>query len=486
MMPPAFKKENIMGKMNFDIKKTVTYKFGSTVMDMIDTMTEDKLSLKILFAENENMHKIEFFVDEVAKEKGIGFLSNNQEDVADKLRDILNLEASYSIALTGRKGNLLHAVMEWEDIVKKEVVVSDNKFTELKNDIVNAGFCKKEIIDRNIAIMEGNRVAGSLIEAVLKTYHKTNKPAHTPKTFYVDMSPKGVDSTIFNRCVYYALLRFPVIYEGDASVGKNVCAETVAAVFNEPYFLQTMNKSMMADDMYGGKSTDNSASNLLSKELARAYLDYQKGNPTNMDKAAEYEYLRAKSASISIVQELSCFVEWMQNGGVLVWNELNMAEANFFASFANQITDGTGFLDVPGVGRVSLNKNAILIGTQNADYTGVCDQNMATMSRFSCIQFPYPTTVKPQLQAVLGKDTLSDKYFTQADNYYKALLSAVHKGQVANSCLNIRGLVRALQAVSVIPGITKLTEQIQDQVINTCPVDDRPTLLAQLHEIVTL
>ena len=103
-----------MGKMNFDIKKTVTYKFGSTVMDMIDTMTEDKLSLKILFAENENMHKIEFFVDEVAKDKGIGFLANNQEDVADKLRDILNLEASYSISLTGRKGNLLHAVMEWE------------------------------------------------------------------------------------------------------------------------------------------------------------------------------------------------------------------------------------------------------------------------------------------------------------------------------------------------------------------------------------
>ena len=80
----------------------------------------------------------------------------------------------------------------------------------------------------------------------------------------------------------------------------------------------TFNRGMTADDIYGTKSTDNSAAELLTEELADAYLQVAAGNreiPATVEKAAKYEYLRAKASSVSIVQEESCLVEWIKNGG---------------------------------------------------------------------------------------------------------------------------------------------------------------------------
>ena len=52
---------------------------------------------------------------------------------------------------------------------------------------------------------------------------------------------------------------------------------------------------MTSDDIYGTKSTDNSAAELLTEELADAYLQVAAGNreiPATVEKAAKYEKLR--------------------------------------------------------------------------------------------------------------------------------------------------------------------------------------------------
>ena len=84
---------------------------------------------------------------------------------------------------------------------------------------------------------------------------------------------------------------------------------------------------------------------------------------------------------------------------------MNMAEANFLASFVNQITDGSGFIDIQGYGRININPDCVLIGTQNANYTGTCEQNDATMSRFACISFGYPNSIRRMIESVVGKET---------------------------------------------------------------------------------
>ena len=127
-----------------------------------------------------------------------------------------------------------------------------------------------------------------------------------------------------------------------------------------------------------------------------------------------------------------------------------------------------------------------MIGTQNADYTGVCEQNDATMSRFGCIQFPYPKSIKAQLEVTVGKTRLDKDFFKQTDELYKTLYAAVTKGMVENSCLNIRGFIRALKGVAQVPGLSTLKRQIEIHVIDTCPVDDRLQLMQLVREKITL
>lgn len=337
--------------------------------------------------------------------------------------------------------------------------------------------------------MKAHRCPEELIRQILLRYRKFEKSISVPKTFYIDPDPKSKDASIFALALLNTLTNSATIFEGDKSVGKNVCAETLAMCLNMPYYMITFNRGMTADDIYGTKSTDNSAAELLTEELADAYLQVAAGNreiPATVEKAAKYEYLRAKASSVSIVQEESCLVEWIKNGGVMCFNEMNMAEANFFASFTNQLTDNTGFIDIPGYGHLEINPDCILIGTQNADYTGVCEQNDATMSRFGCIQFPYPKSIKAQLEATVGKTRLDKDFFKQTDELYKTLYAAVTKGMVENSCLNIRGFIRALKGVAQVPGLSTLKRQIEIHVIDTCPVDDRLQLMQLVREKITL
>ena len=208
-----------------------------------------------------------------------------------------------------------------------------------------------------------------------------------------------------------------------------------------------------------------------------------------------FEKLKAEASAVHITVDQSELYDWLTIGGVMVFNEMNMAEANFFASFTNQLLDGTGFLNIPGRGEVDIDPNCVLFGTQNADYQGVEIQNEATMSRFGCLYFKQPRTVKPQLMTAVSsalkkcgyEDCMLDEiYFDQCEAFYKQCQKAVESGLVANSVLNIRGFVRALTAVAKSNGCAKLRRQVEIHVINTCPVDDRAQLNIAADSLITM
>lgn len=117
------------------------------------------------------------------------------------------------------------------------------------------------------------------------------------------------------------------------------------------------------------------------------------------------------------------------------------------------------------------------------------------MSRFGCIVFPQPDSIKKQIvvatEAAIQKGDspqakLDSKYFTECQNFYKQCRDAVKKGAITNACLNIRGFVRALTTVAESNGYARLKRQIEIHVINTCPLDDRLALMATLEQMVTL
>ena len=221
-----------------------------------------------------------------------------------------------------------------------------------------------------------------------------------------------------------------------------------------------------------------------NEELFRAISNLEEKRDAMKKEIAELELKSAQAQSVNIIIDQSELYDWLESGGLMVFNEMNMAEPNFFASFTNQLTDGTGFLFIPGRGEVKINADCVLCGTQTADYEGVEQQNEATMSRFGCIAFEQPKTIKSQLKVAVEAELLAKKYSQKlemknvdfVERFYNKCREAVNKGDFTNAVLNIRGFVRALTLVTSSDGNLSLLDAVEQHVINTCPVDERQPL----------
>ena len=402
---------------------------------------------------------------------------------------------------------------------------------ELVENIIASGIASQEEMDARMKVLTENEVDDLLILRVLKGYRKYNKPCHKPSCIFQD--PYFEDSKaqkregIIAEGLRSAVSRNAIICEGEKSVGKNVYVETIAWLLNMPLYLITFTRQMSPSSIYGEKTTDNTAAQALasfdSDILAKAdavedkkkfmlnfyfkqgmsadeAMKMAEENLTAEEKhyvseAARFKMLQAQSSSVNIVIDQSELYDWLIDGGLMCFNELNMSDANFFASFTNQLLDGTGFIFIQGRGDVAIHKDCVLFGTMNADYQGTDQLNEATASRFGGFKFEQPESIKKQL--VVATETaikkgdfpsakLSSKHYTQCQNFYQQCNKAVKRGDISNACLNIRGFVRALTAVAESNGHANLKRQIEIHVINTCPSDDRPALVATLEQIVTL
>lgn len=454
-------------KITLQIKKTALHAAGTQVISWLENNTGDfpgKVTIK------KTPQGVVAFVDD----RPIGIVQGN--DGRPYPGTELNFDDhgvcvdDYTMTVSGLVpgvANTMSAVLIKNIIETKQTTSGDaSLFEEDIQRIVSAGICDEATVRENVDIMLQNEVTPKVIKAVLKQYRTWERPVCKPKTTYVSVNHDGH----MQKALISALEGFAVVFEGGQSVGKNVMAETIAKVMNKPYYLITFSADMTSDDIYGGKSTDNSAGNQLTLELARKAF--------NGDRQAEIEYdlLKAQAAAVRIILDDSEFCNWLENGGVMTFNEMNLAEANLFGSFANQIADGTGFLFVPGRGRIYVNRDCTLIGTQNPGFEGTLTQNQATMSRFGSINFGYPSEITGPLKAALKDiaDDVPNAVFTQVNKLYMELLSATKSGEISDACLNIRGFARAIRCAHLWED--SLKEQILIQVVNTCSEEDKAVL----------
>ena len=433
------------------------------VFSLLDSHPDgEKLSVKIDYEMSKDGTRYIFYLENVSPEKKFAEMKRDSLEADIALESAPNDTGKAVIFLMGHTGNMIDASIEYTAFAEQVATLDSSVFEKEIDRIVHEAIATSEECETAISIMKAHRFPDELIIMALRYWDKFEKPVRTPETVYIDTEPKSKEPSILARAVVEVLCGHHMIFEGDKSVGKNMCAETLAYILHLPFDMITMTRGMGGDELYGTKVTDLSASANLTPEMAQAKIYAYRGaaDKETLSLAAQYDYWSAKASSISIVQEISSFVYALQHGGIFCLNEMNLADANFLASFVNQATDGSGFLTVPGLGRVDIHPKFTLIGTQNADYTGTCEQNEATISRMCCIQFPYPESVKSQLIAASKvKGKLNDAYFAQADNLYKNYLSAVRKGDVENTCLNIRGMVRALQSIALVPGFMSFPRQ---------------------------
>lgn len=495
--------------MNYEVKirGNMTCPSKDAVVALI---ADGKTSFRSVVGRDRIRGKIPVYIDEIKPENLYGFLSSVTEagastDCSDEEIDGLVKKSpelySYSV-----KGTIISAEFE----------LSEEKIADIKHTIspelqsiadakIADGILTQEEFEARWAVMDTNRVPEPLKKQIVSGYRKYNKPIHSPSCIYVDPyldKMKENEEGIVSEGLRNGINRMATICEGEKSVGKNVYMETIAWLLGMPLYMIGFSRNMNPASIYGEKSTDNSASEALRtmtrEAKAKVMLDAGLVRPDDrikaIDAAASYELQKARAASVSIVIDQSELYDWLIDGGVMVFNEMNMAESNFFSSFTNPLTDGTGFLFIPGRGEVKMHDDCVLFGTQNADYEGVMQQNEATMSRFNTLYFKQPESVKGQfvtaVNAALTKAhctyVLDDKYYNQAQAFYTQCLKSVRSGIVSNAVLNIRGFVRALTTVAKSEGYCQLSRWLQICVVNTCPTDERGPLMTILQSVVTL
>lgn len=493
------------------IKTSTTCPQRSNVISLLDS---NSASFKTIIGEDLLRGFYPVYVDVEKRENQYGFIqkvmkiNSDNEEVAmdnDEIKELIVNGAE--VVLKSYSGSFIEAEIILDEIKQANVEVTkiSSKLQAIVDEKIALGIKTKEEMDEILECLQANKVDEALKIKTISGYRKYSKNSHKPRCVYVDPDihlVKAGKEGLVAEGLRNSVLRMATICEGEKSVGKNVYMETIAWLLGMPLYMITFSRHMSPSSIYGEKSTDNSASEKLKEmqdeAVAKVMLETRCTELKDVTKAvraaADFELQKARAASVSIVIDQSELYDWMIDGGVLVLNEMNMGESNFLSSFLNPLTDGTGFLFIPGRGEVKMHDDCVLFGTQNADYEGVQQQNEATMSRFNTLYFRQPESVIKQFKASTSAELkkrncdyqLKEDYFKQAQNFYSQCMKAVRDGIVSNAVLNIRGFVRALTTVAESEAFCSLKRWLEICVINTCPTDEREALKATLESIVTL
>ena len=362
---------------------------------------------------------------------------------------------------------------------KVEVSGDTSKFAAEVDRIVNAGIHPRDEMELMLQSMMQNELTDEEIFACLARHSCSRPGVRKPKSIYYKQPN---DKHHMRRLVQRAIAGRGSILEGGQSVGKNVASETLFWWLNMPWFLITFSADMSPDEFYGGKSTDNTASNHLTLELAKRALSGDK------EAGVEYDLYKAKAASVQIVLDESEFCRWLEvetHGDAslpkgFIANEMNMGDPNLTAKVFNQVLDGTSFIAIPGRGRMAVHPNSVIIGTQNPGYEGTIDQNRATKSRFGVFKFGFPDNIVGPLRAGLGAfaDKVPNVVYNQVNKLYMETLDAYKSGTISDACLNIRGYVAAVE--DALTWNDDLGEHILINVMNGCPDSEQAVLASKV------
>ena len=451
------------------IKKTAQHVEGGKYLERAK---EGSIPGFVLFKERGG--KVEAIIDGDA----IGFVVDMKPE---------EIPVSYTCSITGlgTSPSTFTANLEAEERkTTKGPTVSEFE-KEIEIAVKNSNLTKKEVEDR-VKVMLDNKVPSSVIKITLHDYHEV-KDHHIPSAIYQNMR-KDKEISFLALSLMAAHNGQALIYSGEKSTGKNVCAETVAYCRGESFYRINFQKNMMLEDIFGSQTTDNSAAERLEVEKAKALLKL-KAHPAEMTDdelqlAAEFEVDKAKSACIRLVHSKSDIIRWAEEGGVMLYDEVNMANANILQQVMNSVADSEKVLIVPGVGKIQLNKHCVLLAGMNPGYAGTMELNHATKSRCGFLNFEYSSSIKSQLKANFGEKELSDSCYDACERFYKNLRKLIKHHQIESTyCLNVRGFVNALKNVATFKEATSLKAELITYVVNGCDEgSERDSVMQALDE----
>lgn len=317
------------------VKANSTCPAKANVMSLLD---KGAASFKTIIGETPLRGFYPVYVETETRENLYGFINevtdNGSVLTAEQIGELIKTKPE--VKLESYSGNIMSGAIIVNDV--QQTAVEDTFVSERIQKVIDQkvadGIVSQEDVNERLAFMQANKVAEPIMFRVFKGYRKYNKPAHRPRTLYVDPFLKESLSSkregVVAEGLRCAVLRMPTICEGEKSVGKNVYMETLAWLLGMPLYMIGFSRNMNPNSIYGEKSTDNSASDELRQlddgAIAKIMLSTNQefrsaeSRANAIKKAAAFEMAKARAASVSIITDASELYDWMTDGGLMVWN----------------------------------------------------------------------------------------------------------------------------------------------------------------------
>jgi MoxR-like ATPase len=469
--------------MNIKIKQVATAKAATKVIRKLLEENQSSINAMVLF--EQKGAGIFAYLEEINPANQIG-------KVAEGLAEVPKA-GTYSTSITGvetsKTGkNIILVKLNLNENEGVPVPQNEADYSALFQSLISSGISTDGEINSAVKIMEENNVHCSIIQWVMEQWEKRVHVHKTPLVYKNQRSPE--EESFLTTAIIAFAMKAGLVLEGPKATGKNVFAETCAEVLHLPYYRLNFTRDMLLEDIFGSKSTDNRAAEKLEVGLAKAYLKTnvapQIATNEDWEKASQFELLKAQAASLQIVHSVSTIIEWAKEGGVLMLDEMNMADPNMLQQIVNPIADTERVLLVPGEGEIPLNKSCFVLASMNPGYAGTSELNEATASRLGVLKFEYGDSILESLKANFNRsDCLKyAKYFEQADIFYRRCKTLVEEGSVTDRVLNVRGIVHALEGVIRFPFATTLNRQLVTWVVNGCETDEQAKVIQILDDSI--
>lgn len=280
------------------------------------------------------------------------------------------------------------------------------------------------------------------------------------------------------------------ILEGEKSVGKNVCWESIGWLLNRPIEQNTYSSRTTAGDTLGRPMTKPTDNKKLTPEYAEEFIMSLKKESHLVGGSAflaELSHNMAPNVELKQGALARALLTAEERGTIYIADEMNLSDANMFSSLFNTLTDShSRWYDISGLGKIEISRNLIIGGTRNPiGFVGTNVQNAATMSRFQVVRIKSPESISELLEGanyngIIAAPGVSLKTLIKnASDIYDVFAEAVRGKTVSDSCLNYRGFQAAIgEALAGIP----LKDAIMDNVVYNAEDERSIPLLEDILE----
>jgi len=424
---------------------------------------------------------------------------------ADKLLDLLKM---YTIGDKCDYDAKIVGVHEGVNSILEITFRGQTAIESVYSRVVKEGILPEEQVELRKQYLEKTSVSQKNVSEIFKTMKRfdENNPRIPAEGFKFINYDGIVESVVASMNA-----GLNIKLEGMKGCGKNTLIEDIGWLYHRPVYEIQVNAHIDNDTILGCRTLQAKEDSMNKEEVNNcikillaaitgqtrvAEKTMKELNKTMVEGNTEEAVDAAKTAELlldtdfsplinairkketEVVFQPSVLIKAMEEGGIIVFDELNTGHPSVIA-LLNSVLDDRRRIQVPGYGLVKAHPNFRVFMTMNRDYQGTFEMNEATESRFAPIVFREPESIVDIIKK--NVPSVDPTLMNKCDRIYREIKKKVRDGQFQGRSINIRGFINACkQSLWDIPH----KQALINNVANSCPdLSDREAI-AQLIDLI--